>query len=319
MAPYSIRDGSVDGLPTVTLASELGGVEATFAPGVGMVGCSLRHAGDELLEDRGGLRRYAGEGGTMGIPLLHPWANRLSELSFEVAGRRVALDAESPLVRLDPGGLPIHGLLAASPHWTVEERHADHACARLAARLDFAAHAELMAAFPFPHLLQIEVRLEAATLTIATTLRATGDGAVPVSFGYHPYFRLPDAPAREWEVSLPVRRHVEVDERMIPTGESEPVSIEPGPLGDRTYDDGYDRLEDPAGFVLAGGGRRLTMEFLEGYPIAVVWRPPNGDFICFEPMTARTNALVAGAPDLRLVDPGGRYTAAFAVGVERTD
>jgi galactose mutarotase-like enzyme len=42
-----------------------------------MVCCSLRHRGDELLGQRRGLAAYAATGSTMGIPFLHPWANRL--------------------------------------------------------------------------------------------------------------------------------------------------------------------------------------------------------------------------------------------------
>ena len=60
-----------------------------------MVGCSLRHRGEELLGQRGGLGTYVAERGTMGIPLLYPWANRLGRERFEVAGREVVLDSPS--------------------------------------------------------------------------------------------------------------------------------------------------------------------------------------------------------------------------------
>src|SRR6478735_8077344 len=93
---------------TLTLAS--GDLEATFVPDAGMVGCSLRHRGEELLGQRGGLAAYVAERKTMGIPLLHPWANRLSSRRFRVAGREVAIDPERTPLRLDEGGLPMHGL-----------------------------------------------------------------------------------------------------------------------------------------------------------------------------------------------------------------
>src|SRR3954452_9313776 len=118
-APYSVSESSFEGHPTVVLGSEDARVEAEFAPSVGMICCSLRHAGEELLAQRGGLARYAEVGSTMGIPLLYPWANRLSGFSYEAAGRRVELDPESALIRKDPNGLPIHGLLNASPDWFV--------------------------------------------------------------------------------------------------------------------------------------------------------------------------------------------------------
>jgi aldose 1-epimerase len=67
------------------------GIEASFVPGAGMVGCSLRHRGEELLGQRGGLDAYLAERSTMGIPLLHPWANRVAKLGFTVAGREIDL------------------------------------------------------------------------------------------------------------------------------------------------------------------------------------------------------------------------------------
>ena len=50
----------------------------------------------------------------MGIPLLHPWANRVARRHFRVAGREVDLWAHPGLYTLGPKGLPIHGLLAAA-------------------------------------------------------------------------------------------------------------------------------------------------------------------------------------------------------------
>jgi galactose mutarotase-like enzyme len=253
----------------------------------------------------------------MGIPLLHPWANRLDGFCYRAAGRGVELDSASALLRFDPNGLPIHGLVAAHPGWVVTRAAADGAASLLSARLDLFADREVLRLFPFPHLLEIDVRLAGAQVTLTTTLRATGEVPVPVSFGYHPYFRLPGAPASDWEISLPVRARVKTDDRLIPTGVSEPVRIEPGPLGERSFDDGYDALEEPARFVAVGGGRRLTVDFVDGYPVAVVFRPPEGEFICFEPMTAVTNALVSGVPGLRTVEPGGCFTATFSISVER--
>jgi galactose mutarotase-like enzyme len=292
------------------------GIEATYAPSVGMVGCSLRHDGDELLGQRGGLAKYAASGSTFGIPLLHPWANRLGSLEYEAAGRRVTLDPESPLLRLDPNGMPIHGLLNASPLWTVAETAAGGDAASLSAVLDFGAHQKLLEAFPFPHALRIDVRLAGSTLAIETTLSATGDTAVPVSFGYHPYFTLPGVPRADWLIELPVNRRLLLDERMIPTGDSEPVDEPPGPLGERSFDDGYADLSRPAVFALEGGGRRIEVEFGDGYRFAQVFAPPGQELICFEPMTAPTNALASGR-DLSLVQPGASFKAAFEVRVGR--
>jgi aldose 1-epimerase len=310
-----IDERTIDGFEAITLSAPEQGVEATFVPGAGMVGCSLTHGGRELLGQRGGLARYATKRSTMGIPLLHPWANRLGARRFAVAGAEVDVDAADPPAGTDPNGLPIHGLLSAAPGWRVTHRDATDDGGTLRARFDFAAHAGLLRAFPFPHELVVEATLAGPALTIATTVEATGGARVPISFGYHPYFRLPGVDRAAWRVELPLRERLLLDDRMLPTGEREPIEIEPGPLGSRTFDDAF--VAPPGGepFAVAGGGIRLEVAFETGYPYAQVYAPAEDDVIALEPMTAPTNALVAAGSELPVVDPGDSYGASFSVTV----
>lgn len=300
------------GDPSPRTVAELraGDLAATFVPSLGMIGCSLRHRGEELLGQRGGLEKYAASGSTMGIPLLHPWANRLAGFTYRAAGREVRIDPANPHLHRDGNGLPMHGLLAAYPGWAVREARGD----RLVAALDFAADPGLLAAFPFPHTLTIAVDLQPAALTIAATLRATGGVAVPVSFGFHPYLTLPGVPRAEWRIEAPVQARAVLDARGLPTGAREACRLAPAALGERAFDDLYPTLDEPAHFVLAGGGRRLTIRFDAGYPCAQIFAPPGEAVICFEPMTAPTNALVSG-DGLRTVAPGTEFRAAFSIGV----
>src|SRR5690348_13379419 len=157
-AAPAVGRGTLEGFDTVTLA--VGALEAAFVPGAGMAGASLRHAGEELLDRRAGVRTYVERGAVMGIPLLHPWANRLAGFDYAVDGRTVRLPAGPPLVRCEEHGLPIHGLLSGSRHWRVQGTSHDGGRARLSAVLDFAAHLELLAAFPFPHTLRLDAALD---------------------------------------------------------------------------------------------------------------------------------------------------------------
>jgi galactose mutarotase-like enzyme len=141
---------------------------------------------------------------------------------------------------------------------------------------------------------------------------------VPVAFGYHPYFRLPGVDRRSWEVELPVVRRALLNERFLPTGQTEPVEIEPGPLGDTTYDDLFPEIAPRPLFALAGGGRRIEVTFSDEYPVAVVYAPANDDVICFEPMTAPTDPF-SDRDALRWVPPGSSFSASFAVSVETTE
>ena len=302
----------VDGFEALTLSSADAELEAAFVPEAGMVGCSLLHRGEELLGQRGGLARYAADRSTMGIPLLHPWANRVAERRFPVAGREVDLWAHPGLYTLGPKGLPIHGLLAAASGWSVN-RHEDTAEGpRLVGTFDFAAREDLMTVFPFPHQVQVDAGISGETLTIATTVRASGDVPVPIAFGYHPYLHLPGVERSAWEVEMPVSGRVVLDSEELPTGEVEPADVADGPLGSRTFDDEFVAPAQP--FVLEGGGRRIEVSFDRGYPYAQVYAPEDDDVIAFEPMTAPTNTLVSGQ-DLKLLEPGESYEAAFSIKV----
>lgn len=312
---HECLDTTRDGFDGLALVSHQRRIRVAFAPAAGMVGYSLEHDGEELLGQRGGLAAYAERGSTFGIPLLYPWANRLSSHVYTVAGKRVELNGARTPLRLDAHGLPIHGVLAASPHWSVVGRTPGNGHVAIAARLDFAAHEELLAAFPFPHELHVQVELKGDQLTVETIVLPTAAATVPVTFGWHPYLRLPGVPREEWHVELPVRRRALLDERGIPTGETEQLSVEPGLLGTRSFDDIFTELHEPARFVLAGGGRRIELELDEGYPVAQVYAPAGEDFISFEPMTAHTNALVSGE-GLRSIAPTGSFRARWKLRVE---
>jgi hypothetical protein len=96
-----------------------------------------------------------------------------------------------------------------------------------------------------------------------------------------------------------------------------PADIEHVPLRGRSFDDGYTDLGSVGTLSVAGGGRRLTVRLDEGYPYAQVYAPPGERFVALEPMTGPANALTSGTR-LRLVEPGGTFTARFTMTVERS-
>lgn len=306
---------SEDGFAALTLEScALGGIEAIFVPEAGMIGCGLRHRGEELLGQRAGLCAYVERRSTMGIPFLHPWANRLGADRFEVAGRAVDLSLPELPLKRDDNGLPMHGLLGAAPGWRVERHLELDAGGLLAASFDFGAYPHLLEAFPFPHRVEIEARLEGADLTIATTVTATGGTAVPIAFGFHPYLRLPGVSRSEWVLEAPVRERLPLDERGLPTGAREPAAIATAALGARTYDDAFLAPAPNERFALSGGGRRLELRLDAGYPFTQIYAPADTDAVAIEPMTAPTNTLLSGA-DLPTVAPGESFRAVFAISV----
>ena len=146
--------------------------------------------------------------------------------------------------------MPIHGVLAAYPGWRVMTESANE----LIAEVDFGADPRLLASFPYPHLLVVRVALVERTLTVHTTVTATGDKAVPLCFGFHPYLQLPGVPRAQWTIETPPLRHLIVDDRGLPTGETAAQPATSEPLGDKAFDDGYDQVADGAVFAVSGGG-----------------------------------------------------------------
>jgi len=288
-------------------------LRATFVPAAGMIGTSLTHRGEELLVQRGGLDAWRGTGKSFGLPLLHPWANRLRDWRYAVAGRAVTIDRARGIVRADESGLPIHGALAAAEDWDVVEAGADGGAAWLAAALDYDRRDDRLAVFPFRHRLELDLRLEGDALTITTTVEPTGSNEVPLAFGWHPWLFLPGVPRADWELDLPARTELVLDDRKLPTGERVQADAERAALADRVLDVNCAVAPD-ARLALAGGGREIAVEWAAGYRYAQVFAPAELDVVSLEPMMAPVAALSSG-DDLELAEPGGRVSATFRVRV----
>jgi aldose 1-epimerase len=297
------------GVAALTLISDE--LEATFVPELNLLGTSLRLSGEEFVALPGGLAAYR-RGHTAGLPLLAPWANRLSGSTYRSG--RVRVDLQGLDLHRDGAGLPIHGTMAARDAWEVTALSARGRVARLRARFDY-DRPDLLAAFPFPHRLEAAIEVNGASLLISTTVTATGSRPVPVSFGYHPYLRLPTGRRSDWRLALPTRQGVPLDRRGLPTGRRVELPAEDATIAARTFDDLF-ALTGKRVLGLEGSGRRIRVLLGPGYRFSQVYAPPGAEFVCFEPMTAPTNALVTG--DCQVVAPGQSFTARFRLQPERT-
>ena len=274
-----------------------------------MIGVSLTDSGVQLLGQRRGLEAYVADGKTMGIPILYPWANRLGANTYTADGTTVTLTPGHNGVRADPNGLPIHGVLAAYPRWRVTHESA----IELVAEVDFDGDRDLLASFPFPHRLALTVWLSERSLTVRTAVTPSSSQAVPLCFGFHPYLQLPGVSRDQWVIETPPMRRLSLDGGGLPTGETTTQPAVSEPLGDKAFDDGYDEVADGAVFAVSGGGRRIEVHFEQGYPAAQIFAPPAENLVCFEPMTAPTDALRRGG--YQSATPGESAVAQFSIRV----
>jgi aldose 1-epimerase len=284
-----------------------GDLQAIFLPSQGMLGASLRHRGVELLRRLENLEAAAQKGSTAGIPLLYPWANRLVQPGYQALGRAVSLDLKSPLLHGDEHGLPIHGIKWAALPWN--EISGDPT--RLVARLEW-NQPQWLSIFPFKHAVEMAVSLEPASLTVETTVRA-GE-LMPVSFGFHPYFGLPNTPRALWRLKVPAMRELELNEKGIPNGQEKDVPKNEFALSEKHLDAGFRVLESQPEFSLSDGQRRITVQFLENFPYAQIFAPKDKDYIAIEPMTAPIAALNRG--NFQTVQPGAEFSTRFQIRVD---
>jgi aldose 1-epimerase len=284
-----------------------GELTALFLPAHGMLCASLALRGVEYLRRVDDLARAACTGATAGIPLLHPWANRLDGLHYGAAGREVALDPTSPLLHLDASGLPIHGVPWSCLRWRV----LDSGPASVTAHLDW-ADAALLRVFPFRHRLEMTARLGANALTIGTTLVAGTEGDVPVCFGFHPYFGIDGVARSGWRLATPELCRLALDARGLPSGAEATEAACAKPLRDRALDHAYRLVDAAATFEVAAGAHRIRVDWLRGFGYAQVYAPGDDDCIALEPMTAPTAALSSGR-GLTVIGAGARFTAEFRI------
>ncbi|BBZ06028.1 aldose 1-epimerase [Mycolicibacterium doricum] len=285
----------------VTLRDPSSSMTATYVPSAGMICTSLADDGVEFLGQRRGVQAYITSGKTMGIPILYPWANRLSAAKYAIDGGVVTLTPGVAGVRTDEHGVPIHGVLGAYPGWRVTEQSAN----TLVAEVNWSDKPRLLATFPFPHILTMAVTLAERTLTVETTVTPSAAAPVPLCYGYHPYLQIPGVPRAQWQLQSPPMRHLPVDTWGLPTGATEEWAGGNITLGDTELDHGFDEVEEGSVFTLTDGDRRVELTFEKGYRAAQLFAPPTDELVAVEPMAAPTDALrrdnhrvaAAGAPD----------------------
>lgn len=291
---------------------------------------TLRAHDQELtvVEVGGGLRAYTWGGrpvldpypetamapGGHGQALL-PWPNRLGDGAYEFEGTRL----QTPVSELERRNA-IHGLTRWS-NWVVAEEAPD--------RARFTLILYPQSGYPFTLALALTYTLAADGLTV--TLQATneGDGPLPFGAGFHPYLYPGGERVDDARLRLPVTTALEVDERMLPTGGTHPVS---GPredfreargIGSAVLDGCFtDLVRDADGRarvrVEGPDGRTVVLWCDERYRFLQLYTGDNLDpalrrrGVAVEPMTCPADAFRSGIGLLRLA-PGERFEARWGL------
>jgi aldose 1-epimerase len=320
-ANYSAKTALVEGVEVVQLADAAHKTELTVLPSVGNIAYRMMVNGKNALwVPYEKLSEMKAKPVQAGVPFLAPWANRLDQDAYYANGKKYLLNPDLANFRRDANQKPIHGLLGFSPLWRVIELRADHHGAWVTSRIEFWKYPDLMAQFPFAHIIEMTYRLVDGVVEVDTSLLNQSTEPMPVGIGYHPYFQVHDAPRDDWTVHVAAREKLTLSPQLIPTGERTPVQFpEPLTLKNVQLDDVFSNLIPGADgrpqFSVRGKKEKVTVTYGPKYTVAVVYAPPGKGFICFEPMTGITNAFNlahAGVyKELQSIPPGGQWRESF--------
>lgn len=246
--------------------------------------------------------------------VLVPWPNRIRD------GRWVLDGVPQQLAITEPAlNNAIHGLLRFADYREIDR---DRDSVTLGANV-----------YPqpgYPFLLETAVRYELVSdgLKVTHFVHNIGSEKAPVAIGTHPYLKISDVPTADLTLSLAAASHIEVDDRLLPTGEV-PVDDtiwdfrEGRRVGDVRLDDAFgEALTDEDGVVehtlTAPDGRSVSVwgdeefGFVQCYTATNFPGEPDGLAIAIEPMTAPAEAFNSGR-GLSWVDPGEEWTCTWGI------
>jgi len=296
-ANYTAQRVTVDGIEVIRLGDEFHKAQVSIAPSLGDNAYEFLVNGKNIMWfPQSSLAEYKAKPTFSGNPILAPWANRLDHDGFFANGKHYTLNPLLNNFRRDGAKQPIHGLITYAPEWKVAKMTADAKGAEVTCRLEFWRYPDYMAQFPFAHTLQVTHRLRDGVLEVETEIENHATESMPVSIGYHPYFKLHDSPRNTWKVTLPAKESYVLSGALVATGEKKPIPYQnPQALEGISLDDVLGGLvpgeSGRTEFAVQGAKERISVLYGPKYPVAVVYSPNGRDFICFEPMSGPTNAF----------------------------
>jgi len=320
-ANYTAEKITVDGVEVVRLADAARQTEVLIVPSIGNNAYQMKVKGAGIMwMPQASLTEWKAKPAMGGNPFLAPWANRISGDSYFANGKRYTLNGDLKNFRRDGNQNPIHGLVVYASQWRVSALSAADDGALTTSRLEFWRYADWMTHFPFAHSIEMTHRLRDGVLEVQTVIENHSHDPMPVSVGYHPYYRLTDSPRNDWQVHLAAKEHVVLSDKLVPTGETKPVTMTERKLAGSQLDDVFTGLvrgpDGRAVFTVRGRTQSIAVEYGPNYPVSVVYAPAGRDFICFEPMSGVTNAFNLaheGRFPLQSIPPGGKWRESFWV------
>jgi galactose mutarotase-like enzyme len=225
-----------------------------------------------------------------GVPILFPICGNIHDNTYIYRDRTYTLKQ--------------HGFARDLP-WEVTQQGTDN-CASLTITLK--SNKQTLLVYPFDFQLDFTYELKGNSLTIRQKYTNKSEKKMPFSFGFHPYYYVPD------------KSKVIFD---IPSSEYQDQATQKVASYDGTFN--FDQDEIDVGFqsltrslaTMTDDHRKLklVLSWSDIYSTFVFWTLKGKDYVCLEPWTAPRNALNTGTK-LTELDPGATCEAMFEMSVE---
>lgn len=166
METYSVTRSAVEGHATYHLLDSDRHMEVGIVPDIGNLAYEFKVNGNDVIVPPASLKTFQQEREFYcGNPILSPWANRIDKDYYFFQGKKYLLNRALGNLLLDPFQQVIHGLLVFDPRWEVVKTGASaDEGAFLTSRVDFLRYPDLMAQFPFAHVIEVTYRLKDGSL-----------------------------------------------------------------------------------------------------------------------------------------------------------
>jgi aldose 1-epimerase len=248
--------------------------------------------------------------------VLVPWPNRIRDGIWSNDGVEHRLAITEPKLNN-----AIHGLLRYTEYRLVDQQ-----------RDSVTLAATVYPQLGYPYLLETAVHYELVSdgLRVTHHFENQGGEAAPVAIGTHPYLKIGGVPTADLVLRLDAASHIEVDDRLLPTGEV-PVDGTEWDLrdgrrvGDLQLDDAFGEVASRDGEVLhsltAPDGRSVSIWADDEFAYVQVYTSrafpgEEGDVaVAIEPMTAPAEAFNSGR-GLRWLDPGEAWELSWGIRFE---
>jgi aldose 1-epimerase len=156
-------------------------------------------------------------------------------------------------------------------------------------------------AYPYPFDLEITHTFSSDEgLVMTYRIKNTGKADMPIVLGWHPYFKIDDEKANDWQISIPAKHKYLSDEQMIPKGQEMVNMKDLSSIGETQLDNVF-RVESSVRSItqLVSPAKKVSLNIWqdalkEQFLYTVVYIPPTRDRIAIEPMTGNTDAFNSG-------------------------